>query len=56
MRTHLLGVALLCAAGMAVGAETPDEQKARWRQEAGFPVIDLSGETARQVVIAEGSP
>lgn len=56
MRTHRLALALLWAAGMAQGAETPDEQKARWRQEATFPVVDLSGETARQVVIAEGTP
>ena len=56
MRTHWLGIALLCAAGMAVGAERPDDLKARWRKEAEFPVVDLSGETARQVVIAEGTP
>jgi hypothetical protein len=41
---------------VAIGAELPNDPKARWRQEAAFPVVDLSGETARQVVIAEGSP
>ncbi len=56
MRTGLLSLVVLCAAAMVSGAEKSDDSKARWRQEAAFPVVDLSGETARQVVIAEGSP
>jgi photosystem II stability/assembly factor-like uncharacterized protein len=56
MRLSLLTVALLCAAGTAAGAEPPDVLKARWRKEADFPVVDLSLETQRQVVIAEGTP
>jgi hypothetical protein len=56
MRIDLLTMAILCAAGMAMGAENQEDQKARWAQEARLPVVDLSGETARQVVIAEGTP
>lgn len=55
MRTLLFAAAVLYAAGTVIGAEQRDDPKARWREEAGFPVVDLSGETARQVVIAEGS-
>lgn len=56
MRTGLLSMVVLCAAATVSGAEQSDDSKARWRQEAAFPVVDLSGETARQVVIAEGTP
>ncbi|MCL4192903.1 MAG: glycoside hydrolase, partial [Thermoguttaceae bacterium] len=33
-----------------------EDQKAQWQKEAAFPVVDLSGETSRQVVVAEGTP
>lgn len=55
MRTCLFTLAMLCAAGSVAGAGPQDEARARWQREARFPVVDLSGETARQVVIAEGS-
>jgi hypothetical protein len=55
MKTPWLGMAVLCAAGTAIGAEKPDEQKARWQKEARFPVVDLSSDAERQVVIAEGT-
>jgi len=56
LKTTLLAVATLFAAGMLIGAEPSQEQIARWRQEARLPVVDLSGDTARQTVIAEGTP
>ena len=56
MKTGLLSVVVFWAATMAIAAEPSDDLKAQWRQEAALPVVDLSGETARQVVIAEGTP
>ena len=56
MRTTLFAVGMLYAAGLLIGAERAEDLQARWRKEAEFPVVDLSRETARQVVIAEGSP
>ena len=56
MKTPWLSVVALCAAGVALAAEKPVEPPSPWRQEANFPVVDLSGETARQVVIAAGTP
>jgi hypothetical protein len=55
MRIHLLGAALLGAAGIAMAAENSDMQEERWQQEAKLPVVDLSEDTQRQVVIAEGT-
>lgn len=56
MRIAGLLIVAFFAIGTARGAEKVDELKQRWRQEATFPVVDLSGETQRQVVIAEGTP
>jgi hypothetical protein len=56
MKTCWSAIAVLCVAGMAVGAERPDAREARWRKEARFPVVDLSRDAERQVVIAEGTP
>ena len=56
MRTILFTVVVAVAAGTAIGAEQPDDLKAPRRRESRFPVVDLSGETQRQVVIAEGTP
>ena len=47
---------VLWAAGISGAAEQSGDLKARWSEEAKLPVVDLSGETARQVVIAEGTP
>ncbi len=55
MKLHLLGIITLLAAGSACFAENPEGLKARWREEAKLPVVDLSGGTQRQVVIAEGT-
>ncbi len=43
------------AAEISGGAEQAGDLKARWSEEAKLPVVDLSGETERQVVIAEGT-
>jgi len=56
MKTHGLAMAVLCVAGTAAGEEKPDAQRARWRQEASFPIVDLSRDAERQVVIAGGTP
>jgi hypothetical protein len=48
--------ALFGAAGIGVATEDADAQEARWQQEAKFPLVDLSGDIRRQVVIAEGTP
>ncbi len=62
MKLHLFGMLVLCGAVAAIAAETAiatetvEDQQARWREEAKFPVVDLSGEAERQVVIAEGTP
>ncbi len=56
MRSALLVLTLLYSIGTVIGAEQSDDSKARWRKEAEFPVVDLSGETQRQIVIAEGTP
>ncbi len=56
MRLHLFGMLVLCAAGTALAADKADDQQTSWREEAKLPVVDLSGETQRQVVIAEGTP
>lgn len=55
MKTFLCVVIALGAAGISGGAEPPSDLKARWSEEAKLPVVDLSGETERQVVIAEGT-
>ncbi len=55
MKTGLVGVLALCVASMAQGAESKADQKARWQEEAKFRVIDISGETNRQTVIAAGT-
>jgi hypothetical protein len=55
MRTVLIGVLALCAAGVVRGAEPSAEQKAKWQEQAKVPVVDLSGETSRQTVIAAGT-
>ena len=56
MRTFPCVVMVLWAAGISGAAEQSGDLKARWSEEAKLPVVDLSGETARQVVIAEGTP
>lgn len=56
MRVFLLCAAMWCVAGITVGAEPADDLKARWRKEAALPVVDLSGDAGRQVVIAAGTP
>jgi len=56
VRNPLFAAAALCAAATVMNAQQPDDATARWREEARFPVVDLSGGTARQVVIAEGTP
>ena len=56
MKKKSLCVALLCAVGVAWGAENGVDQKDRWLEQAKFPVVDLSGETNRQTVIAAGTP
>lgn len=56
MRSFFFAVAMLGAAAMAIGAEQVEDQKAQWQKEAAFPVVDLSGETSRQVIVAEGTP
>lgn len=55
MKTRLLSLAVLCAAAAALGGEKADAEKARWKKAAQFPVVDISGETQRQIVIAEGT-
>ncbi|MEN6536603.1 MAG: hypothetical protein ABFD89_23305, partial [Bryobacteraceae bacterium] len=55
MRRPLIAVAVLCVAGTIAGAQQQDERVAKWREEARFPVVDISGDTARQVVIAAGT-
>jgi hypothetical protein len=55
MKTFLCVVMVLCAAEISGGAEQAGDLKARWSEEAKLPVVDLSGETERQVVIAEGT-
>ena len=56
MRARTVGAAALCAVVLARGGESAVEQKARWQEEAKFPVVDLSQDAARQVVIAAGTP
>lgn len=56
MRRYLLMAAVLCSTSLAVAADKADDPKARWQNEAKLPVVDLSGETQRQVVIAAGTP
>lgn len=56
MRIPLFATAILCVAGMLAGAQQQNERVAKFREEARFPVVDLSGDTARQVVIAAGTP
>ena len=55
MKTNVMGALALCAVVAAQGAEKADALKARWTEEAKFPVIDISGETQRQTVIAAGT-
>lgn len=45
----------LCAAGVVMGAGTADELKAKWKEEAKLPVVDLSQDAARQTVVAAGT-
>ena len=53
----------LAAAGAVGGAEkkeakgpsVPPELKARWKEESKLPVVDLSQDAARQVVVAAGT-
>ena len=54
MKKVMTGMLVLCAA-CAGGAENGVDQKTRWQAEAKFPVIDISGETNRQTVIAAGT-
>jgi len=49
-------MAALCAAGTVTGADKAEAMKARWREEAKLPVVDLSQEAGRQTVIAAGTP
>ena len=56
MRIKSICIVALCAAGMVWGEEKVDALKARWQEQAKFPVIDISGETNRQTVIAAGTP
>lgn len=56
MRAFFLAVVMLHATGMVIGAEQPRDPQARWQREAKLPVVDLSGDTQRQVVIASGTP
>jgi len=55
MRIESVCVAALCAVGVVWGAENSVDQKARWQADAKFPVVDLSGDVARQTVIAAGT-
>jgi hypothetical protein len=48
--------ATLCLAALPALATEPSSQEERWRQEARLPVVDLSQEPARRVVIAAGTP
>ena len=56
MKSGHISVAVLCAVGVLWGAENGVDQKDRWQGQAKFPVVDLSGETNRQTVIAAGTP
>ena len=57
MTAMKLVLAALCAAVTVIGADkTAEELKARWREEAKLPMVDLSQETGRQTVIAAGTP
>ena len=47
-------IAALCAA-TAMGAGKTDALKAKWKEDAKFPVVDMSQEAARQTVIAAGT-
>ena len=50
-----LMAAALCVAGTMMGAEKTDDLKAKWKEEAKFPVVDLSQDASRQTVIAAGT-
>ena len=50
-----LMAAALCAAGTVMGAEKADDLKAKWKEEAKFPVVDLSQDASRQTVVAAGT-
>ena len=57
MTAMKLVLAALCVAVTVIGADkTAEELKARWREEAKLPMVDLSQETGRQTVIAAGTP
>ena len=56
MTAMRLSAAVLCAAGAVWGAESDSGQKARWLEQSKFQVVDISGETNRQTVIAAGTP
>jgi len=56
MKTILLGIVTFGATVVAIGQARAEDQKAQWRKEATLPVVDLSAETQRQVVIAAGTP
>ncbi len=56
MRIALASMMLLCVTAVMSREVRSEDLKERWRQEATFPVVDLSGNSARQVVIAEGTP
>ena len=56
MKLQLAAAIALCTSGLVFAADPPADLKAKWQEEARFPVVDLSGDTDRQVVIAEGTP
>jgi len=63
MKSGLFVAVALAAAGVVGGAEkkeakgppVPPELTARWKEEAKLPVVDLSQDAARHVVVAAGT-
>jgi hypothetical protein len=55
MKTYWLGLVVICAAAGTASADKADDDKARWQKESSLPVVDLSGDAARQVVVAAGT-
>lgn len=57
MKNSAMGMMVLCITGMiAQGEENSADRKTQWQEEAKFPVVDLSGETQRHVIVAPGTP
>ena len=51
----LLTVAALGVATVVTGADKTADLKAKWKEEAKLPVVDLSQDTARQTVVVAGT-